>query len=465
MSQKEYKEPTNTKNIFYNRRNDTYFIILDHGTVEELDPETGQIKKRRKRTRETTKTYKEAKAVLRAFQAKKERGDSPAPLVSSVPLLTACEAYIEHSAPRWSDSYLIRQEVHRNRLRAFVWDTEGTKQKPARLWSALDIERLYQWSMESHTVTIPNPDGSGVIEYETEVIGYNSMTKLQSFLRGLWSFMRKDIARYGVDSDIVCLAVLPCRKTKYEAETLTAEQVNNILRYGLDFEIAATAGGAFVLFVLCALMGLRRGEACGIRWSDIEEQDGYYIARITRQRQRVRDRITGEWVERLSVPKCGDERGTNSRERKERSVGVSVKVYDLLQIIKQEQKRYKDITDNDFIYQSCDSLLTGIDPNSKTATKRFQQFLQRYRRKTGDELPPVRLHDMRHTASSLLMGAGVPFEQRCFHLGHAMVGTAAAKYIHDDEDRAAICAAIDDLITVEIARHDFQNLTNNVKFH
>ena len=82
----------------------------------------------------------------------------------------------------------------------------------------------------------------------------------------------------------------------------------------------------------------------------------------------------------------------------------------------------------------------------------------------GDEIQPIRLHDMRHTNETLLERAGVSYEKRCFHIGHEMPG-AAARYDHDDGDRAAVCAAIDSIIDTDIKRHDYHNLTNNSKYY
>ena len=450
---KEDKEPTNTPNIFYKRKQDYYLIFLDMGMIEEIDKKTGKVVKRRKKKRAHAKTYKEAKAILRAHENHKDEGMALA-VSSTVTLLDACESYIGHMKGRWSDSYITRQEVHVNRLRAYVYDTNKQK-KPVRLWTALDIEDLYTWSTVAHTVMLSGNEGA--VEYTAEVIGYNTLNKLQSFLRGVWRFMLKDVNTYGVRYDVTASATLPVKKTHYEAETLDCDELNALIRYALDFEVHNQAGSPLLLLVLGACVGLRRGEICGLRWSDIEERDDYYIAHIVRQRQRVRD-SSGIWSEKITTPKAGDDAGGTARERKERDVGISIKTYRLLQIVKDEQSRYRQVKEDDFVFQDPRSLLSGVAPNSKSVTRRFKEFLQRYRRTSGQELSDYRLHDMRHTCATLLSNVGIPFEQVAHQLGHVIIGTATARYVHDTGDRSDICSAMDSIITVDLKRHDQQNM-------
>ena len=54
-------------------------------------------------------------------------------------------------------------------------------------------------------------------------------------------------------------------KAKFEATVLTAEQVSLLLQACKDTEI-------YIPVLLAVLLGLRRGEALGLQWSDIDEQ-------------------------------------------------------------------------------------------------------------------------------------------------------------------------------------------------
>ncbi len=56
------------------------------------------------------------------------------------------------------------------------------------------------------------------------------------------------------------------------------------------------------------------------------------------------------------------------------------------------------------------------------------------------ELPPIRLHDLRHSYATAALAAGVPVKVLSQRIGHADVGVTLAIYAHvlpgDDEDAA-----------------------------
>jgi integrase len=55
-------------------------------------------------------------------------------------------------------------------------------------------------------------------------------------------------------------------------------------------------------------------------------------------------------------------------------------------------------------------------------------------------LPPIRLHDLRHSYATAALAAGVPVKVLSQRVGHADVGVTLAVYAHvmpsDDEDAA-----------------------------
>ena len=455
-------ERTQHRGIFYKPETDSYIVNLDFGREEVFDEKTGTYKKKQIKKRKTAKTLKEAKAIKREHEEAKSEGRHIVQgKASQITLIQACEDYLRENRLIWSYSYRTRQNVHVNRLRAYVEDT-GTRNKPVREYTAGDVERIYKWSLEEHEVTVPIPNTNGVLQSQTkriEVIGYNTLNKLESFLRGLFLFCSKDFPRYGVNHIPTEAAVLPAKKKHFEPMTYTEEEVNALIRYALDFEVHSHAGGPLVMLVLGCLCGLRRGEIAGVRWSDIDQTEGLSRLHITRQRQRVQLEENGAWVEVVSTPKGGDDDGESAQDRKERYAAFPSVANKLLQIVRQEQEQYRVVHDDDYIYQDAKSLLSGVDPNSKTMSKRWKQFVTRYNRQTGSDVPLIRLHDLRHTNAHILDDREIEVHHIAYHLGHSLMGITTHRYLADNgkSGRAEICAAIDEAITTEIVRRDLYN--------
>jgi integrase len=80
--------------------------------------------------------------------------------------------------------------------------------------------------------------------------------------------------------------------------------------------------------------------------------------------------------------------------------------------------------------------------------------LQNFRRRTWApavqtaELPEgLRIHDMRHTAASVLINAGVPIKSIQEHLGHSSITVTMDRYAHlYPEARQTVAAVLDSLI-------------------
>ncbi len=84
------------------------------------------------------------------------------------------------------------------------------------------------------------------------------------------------------------------------------------------------------------------------------------------------------------------------------------------------------------------------------ADKLLRNILRRALRKAG--LPPLRFHDMRHLAGTLMSEAGVPPKRAQEILGHADVRTTLAIYTHtlkrkhdDSANRVAEIAGLSDV--------------------
>jgi integrase len=81
--------------------------------------------------------------------------------------------------------------------------------------------------------------------------------------------------------------------------------------------------------------------------------------------------------------------------------------------------------------------------------------LQNFRRRVWEPavkrvgLPDgLRIHDLRHTAASLLVNAGVPMKSVQEHLGHSSITVTMDRYSHlDDDARRHVAGVLDGLIS------------------
>ena len=174
-----------------------------------------------------------------------------------------------------------------------------------------------------------------------------------------------------------------------EMKTLPAEQLASFLR-------EAKESGVFELYYIELATGLRRGELLGLKWEDIDWENG------TIQVRRQIARIDGEVVEAPLKTK-------NSY----RSVSIG---QDAVQILKEQQRK----TSSQYVFPSP----TGgpISPDS------ILDMLHRVLKRAG--LPQIRFHDMRHTFATVALQNGVDIKTVSGMLGHYSAGFTLDTYAH-----------------------------------
>jgi integrase len=154
------------------------------------------------------------------------------------------------------------------------------------------------------------------------------------------------------------------------------------------------------LFLIDLATGLRLGEALGLRWTDIDFDEG--VVRVRRSLERIKTK--NGYIDRESVTK------TPSSIR---DVPIPTPILGML------ERRKKD--DNSLVF-----------PDKKTGgyifNKRPLRHIQRLCEELG--LPAVTFHDLRHTYCTRLFEAGVPLKTVQHLLGHSDIAITAAIYTH-----------------------------------
>ena len=174
-----------------------------------------------------------------------------------------------------------------------------------------------------------------------------------------------------------------------EMHTIPAEQLGAFLR-------EAKESGVYELYYLDLATGLRRGELLGLKWDDIDLDQG--VIHVRRQVYR----IDGEVRE---VPL--------KTKHSYRSISISKDAVELLREMKTRRA-------SEYVFPSP----TGgpISPDS------VLNMLHRVLKRAG--LPAVRFHDLRHSFATLALQNGVDIKTVSGMLGHFSAGFTLDTYAH-----------------------------------
>lgn len=254
-----------------------------------------------------------------------------------------------------------------------------------------DLERLYAAELASEDKRLA----------ETERAKRISATTVRHEHDLLRAALRHAL-RQGLVARNVAEAVTPPRRETKEQSVLSPEQAAALLE--------TLAGHRLYALVCLALTaGMRRGELIGLRWLDVNLDEGRLEIRVQRQYR--------------------PHEGITERETKEHRGARPIKLTDEeVSVLRAHRAR-----------QAEERLATGdlwrdhgpVFP-SETGTplspRNVQRFLDSALKRAG--LPDIRFHDLRHTAGTLLMredGRVVVAQRR---LGHARASTTLDLYGH-----------------------------------
>ncbi len=192
----------------------------------------------------------------------------------------------------------------------------------------------------------------------------------------------------------------PPRLDEGEIEPLTVGEVRRLLTAAADRRNSAR-------WALALALGLRQGEALGLKWNDVDLDAG----RLTIRRNRLRP----AW-EHGCGGTCGRRRGscprrynrrpdtaeTKSRAGR-RTIGLPPQLVELLRDHQAEQDRERAVArelwqDGNWLFANP----TGNVLNPRTDTKHWKDLLR------DADVRDARLHDARHTAATVLLILGVP---------------------------------------------------------
>lgn len=206
-----------------------------------------------------------------------------------------------------------------------------------------------------------------------------------------------DAVRDGLATRNVAALAEPPPMHKAERVYLTTAQVRRLIEGSRDERL-------WPLWVVIVTTGLRVSEALGLAWSDVTPDA------VTVRHQLAR--VDGEWVR--SRPKT---------RRSLRTIPLTPQASEALAVQRQRQ----DAERGDHP-RPIDGLVfttpTGAPIHATNVLPPFRATLARL------GLPRVTVHDLRHSAASMMLAAGVPLPVIADILGHSTVRVTADLYAH-----------------------------------
>lgn len=258
--------------------------------------------------------------------------------------------------------------------------------------------------------------------------------------RTLRNALNVAVKRGHLSANPVLLAVAP-KLDEEEPEPYEIDEIKRLLKVAQE----QPRNGA--RWVLALALGLRQGEALGLKWADIDLNAGMLRVR----RGRLRPKYAHGCGERNPCgrkagycPKRKQTRSETGRTKSKagrRTIGLPLHLVDLLKQHRAKQNAERKAArqlwhDGDYVFTKLD----GQPLNPNTDYHKWKALLE------TAELREARLHDARHTAATVLLLLGVPTPTAMAIMGWSSV-SMAKRYQHmSDAIRNDVAARVGGLL-------------------
>jgi integrase len=229
----------------------------------------------------------------------------------------------------------------------------------------------------------------------------DSVAKVQVMRRVLAAALTRAMREELISRNVARLATLPPERPARLQPWSVAE--------ARAFLQAAHGDPLYPALVLLLVYGLRRGEVLGLSWKDVDLEQG--VIRIRQQLFRVSGRLQLGPVKtaagRRDLPLLGIARDALIRQASLRIIGGNSHEW----------------TARDLVFTTR----TGRPVEPRNLARSFERITAKARLRT------IRLHDLRHTAATLLKDLGVPARDTMDILGHTRIAVTMEVYTGADD--------------------------------
>jgi integrase len=225
--------------------------------------------------------------------------------------------------------------------------------------------------------------------------------KTVRYIRGTLRTALKQATRWGLISRNPADAVDGPKVERFEIRPFTPDEARQFLTSIRGDRLEA-------LYSVALTMGLRQGEALGLRWQDVDLDMGYI--RVNKQLQRIEGQF------QLVEPKT---------PRSRRPLALPSSIAAGLQLHRQRQRADRDKASNR--WEASDLVFTTEKGRPLDGTVVSHDF---HRKLTKAGLPQRRFHDLRHSCATLLLVQGVSPRVVMDVLGHSQIALTMNTYSH-----------------------------------
>lgn len=165
----------------------------------------------------------------------------------------------------------------------------------------------------------------------------------------------------------------------------------------------------YITFLLAISTGMRRGELLGLRWCDIDLNEG--IIRVNKSL--------------ANIPGKGHELSSLKTRSAKRHINLHDTVVEDLRKHKENQDEWKKVVRN--LYEDRDLVIctdTGAFQDPRNVIRIMKRII-----KTAN-VPSIRFHDLRHTHASIMISMGMDIVWVSARLGHANPKVTLEYYAH-----------------------------------
>jgi integrase len=194
------------------------------------------------------------------------------------------------------------------------------------------------------------------------------------------------------------------KETEQKTKHLTKDEENVLLNYCLSNINPKTVGILLVIFT-----GIRIGEVCSIKWSDIDLDRKVINISKTLQRLYFKDVNNSKGFTKVITD-------SPKSKKSSRHIPLVSKIYEVLQVVKSRDDYYL-ITNNT---KYCEP---------RTLRESFRRIMIKL------DLPNITFHGLRHTFATRCIENGAEYKTLSEILGHSSITTTMNLYVHIEDEQ------------------------------